>query len=93
MVTDSKIGGRHVFAACSHCGPPGKTTEGKKILNRHVLLLSSATLALLSSSQMAHAQREANYPSKPIRLMIGYVPGGAADFTARLLAQRLQATR
>ena len=30
------------------------------------------------------------YPNKPIRIMIGYVPGGAADFTARLLASRLQ---
>ena len=26
----------------------------------------------------------------PVRILIGYVPGGAADFTARLIAQRLQ---
>ncbi|HTE15065.1 MAG TPA: tripartite tricarboxylate transporter substrate binding protein [Burkholderiales bacterium] len=31
-----------------------------------------------------------SYPTKPVRLIIGYVPGGAADFTARLIAQRLQ---
>ena len=42
------------------------------------------------AASVAYAQ---SYPSKPIRLLIGYVPGGAADFTARLLAQRLQATR
>jgi tripartite-type tricarboxylate transporter receptor subunit TctC len=29
------------------------------------------------------------YPSKPIRLVIGYVPGGAVDFTARLFGQKM----
>jgi tripartite-type tricarboxylate transporter receptor subunit TctC len=29
------------------------------------------------------------YPSKPVRLVIGYVPGGAVDFTARLFGQKL----
>jgi tripartite-type tricarboxylate transporter receptor subunit TctC len=30
-----------------------------------------------------------NYPVKPIRMLVGYVPGGAVDFTARLVAQKL----
>ena len=30
-----------------------------------------------------------NYPVKPIRLVVGYVPGGAVDFTARLIGQKL----
>jgi len=34
-----------------------------------------------------HAQ---NYPVKPVRIVIGYGPGGAADFTARLIGQKLQ---
>jgi tripartite-type tricarboxylate transporter receptor subunit TctC len=29
------------------------------------------------------------YPVKPIRLVIGYVPGGAVDFTARLFGQKM----
>jgi len=30
-----------------------------------------------------------SYPVKPIRMLVGYVPGGAVDFTARLVAQKL----
>ena len=30
------------------------------------------------------------YPVKPVRIYIGYVPGGAADLTARVIAQKLQ---
>lgn len=43
--------------------------------------------ALILTATNAFAQ---SYPSKPVRIMIGYVLGGAADFTARLIAQRLQ---
>lgn len=31
------------------------------------------------------------YPSRPIRVVIGYVPGGAVDITMRILAPRLGA--
>jgi tripartite-type tricarboxylate transporter receptor subunit TctC len=33
-----------------------------------------------------------NYPTKPIRFIVGVPPGGAADFTARIVAQRLAET-
>ena len=34
---------------------------------------------------------QAAYPSKPIRLLIGYTAGGAVDLVARAIAQQLQA--
>ncbi|OYU98961.1 MAG: hypothetical protein CFE45_14580 [Burkholderiales bacterium PBB5] len=33
----------------------------------------------------------ANYPSRPIRVLVGYAAGGAVDVIARAIAQRLQA--
>jgi tripartite-type tricarboxylate transporter receptor subunit TctC len=43
-------------------------------------------LAVLGSHGAALAQA---WPSKPIRLVIGFAPGGAADFVARTIAEPL----
>src|SRR2546421_8494368 len=47
----------------------------------------AAAAILLAISVSAAAQ---SYPSKPIRLMIGYAPGGSADAGARPLARALE---
>jgi tripartite-type tricarboxylate transporter receptor subunit TctC len=49
-------------------------------------LAASAALAMGLVAPFAHAQ---SYPAKPVRLIIGYAPGGSADITARLMAQWL----
>jgi len=43
-------------------------------------------LALLLPLQAA-AQ---NYPGKPVRIVVGYPPGGSGDFTTRIIADELQ---
>jgi tripartite-type tricarboxylate transporter receptor subunit TctC len=55
-----------------------------RCLRRRQLLATSLLLASPWSLGPAEAQA---WPNKPIRLVIGFAPGGAADFVARTLAE------
>ena len=51
--------------------------------------LSFGILTLAISALGSPAVAQGNYPARPIRLVIGFAPGGTADSVGRLLAQRL----
>ena len=53
---------------------------------RHLI----ATLAAAVAAAAAGTLQAQTYPSKPIRLMVGYTPGGSAEAGARPLAQVLE---
>jgi tripartite-type tricarboxylate transporter receptor subunit TctC len=57
-----------------------------KLPRRNFLHLAAGAAALPVVSRFAWAQA---YPTRPVRLIIGYPPGGAADITARLMGQWL----
>lgn len=57
-----------------------------KLPRRRFLHLAAGVAALPALSRLASAE---TYPTRPVRLIIGYPPGGSADMTARLMGQWL----
>ena len=57
-------------------------------MRRHVFAF--ATIALLSSTLAALAQPAADYPTKPVKLILPAAAGGPTDVPARLASQILQ---
>jgi tripartite-type tricarboxylate transporter receptor subunit TctC len=47
-----------------------------------------ATVSLASWATVAHSQDEA-WPQRPLRLVVGFVPGGGTDVSARILSAKL----
>ena len=48
-------------------------------------------VAVLLAAMLPGAAGAAEYPARPIRMVVPYAPGGASDFFARILAERFTA--
>jgi tripartite-type tricarboxylate transporter receptor subunit TctC len=60
--------------------------DAMRLPRRRFLRLAGAAIALPAVARIASAQA---YPTRPVRMIIGYPPGGSADITARLVGQWL----
>src|SRR6201995_1534964 len=60
----------------------GETMRGLRLLFGFALIVAVPMMA----------RAEDRYPSRPVRIVVGFGPGAAADLTARILAQRLSQT-
>jgi len=56
---------------------------------RHHLYAAAALAATLVVPGISQAQTAADWPTRPITLVVGYAAGGGVDFMARLLAEKL----
>ena len=57
-----------------------------KLQRRQFLQVAAAAVAAPAIAQRAFAL---NYPTRPVRIIVGFPPGGASDTHARLIAQWL----
>ena len=62
-----------------------RRTNVKTLLR--TMLLATGCVALLAGSALA--QQQTNFPTKPVRLIVPYAPGGATDITARQLQTKI----
>src|SRR5436853_2942247 len=63
-----------------------RRTKGSKQMQRLALMI----LAALCLSTQAPAQAQDKYPSKPVRVLVPYAPGGATDLIMRVLGEQMR---
>ena len=61
-------------------------------MQRNLFLRTALLAAAVIASAAAPAVADDAYPSRPVKIVIGFAPGSGTDVTARMVAQELQKT-
>ena len=56
----------------------------------NLIMLSAAWLSAVLAFSVAPASAQDKYPSRPIKVIVPYAPGGATDITARIVGDEFQ---
>jgi tripartite-type tricarboxylate transporter receptor subunit TctC len=74
------------------CGAPARKWTSVRLSLTLAIGLSIALAASTTHPAQLRASDAAAYPAKPIRILVGFTPGGGPDITARYVAQKLTET-
>src|SRR5882672_9537189 len=75
--------------SCSSTSPKAANATNSGYRGRGMNLRCTALLALASIFSIAPAQAADDWPSRPVRIVNTFAPGGAADILARIVADHL----
>jgi tripartite-type tricarboxylate transporter receptor subunit TctC len=62
---------------------------GRKLCKASFVIAAKVAALAIAATANAWAQGEASYPSKPIRMIVGFAAGGGNDLLARIIGQKL----
>src|SRR4051794_5084107 len=58
-------------------------------MNRRTLLFAALSAGLLASNRAIAQGAGSRFPSRPLRIIVPFAPGGPSDIVARAIAQKL----